>query len=321
MNSLAVLEQRADYLGANKDWMDAIKRMSDRTGDVHGEAWIRNASENRELVKERGWITEMQDAYDGKTAILMGASAAIKKQFGQLRAIQGDPDFVSIGLTSGIKMLIENGIRPDYCMMMDADVRQERFWEGLDMGKTKDTTLIASVTAPNVLLKRWKGPIKFLAVMAEYKNAEKKFAKWFRPVNGCGLFFHALFSQYNTAAAIAFLIFRTSILIFVGNELSFPSGDAPYYADRSDEKDRWVRGLHPDIHGKVVHTSHMLMSLKLALEDYLGKLPGWFLNCTEAGIFGVTARYGTVPWILNMKLGVGIAQARSIMRTGKPIYL
>jgi hypothetical protein len=315
------IEQKTDYLGANKDWLDFVQDMSNHTGDAYGEMWIANARENKSLVKECGWISESQEAYTGKTAVLCGASSAITKQFGELGTILHDPDFVFIGLTSGIKMLIENGIKPQYCMMMDADVKQERFWEGLDLEQTKDTTLIASVTAPNVLLKRWKGPIKFIAVSAEYKNAEKKFKKWFDPVNGCGVFFHAIFSQYNTAAAIAYLIFGVRILIFVGNELSFPEQDAPYYADRKDVKDTWLRGKHPDIYGNVVYTNRMLMSLKLALEDYLGKLPGWFLNCTEAGIFGVNVRYGNVPWIFNMKLGVGINQARSIMKTGSPIYI
>jgi hypothetical protein len=65
----------------------------------------------------------------------------------------------------------------------------------------------------------------------------------------------------------------------------------------------------------------MLFSLKIALEDYLGKLPGWYLNCTEAGIFGISARYGNTPWIFQMTLKNGIAQARNIMRTGQPMYI
>lgn len=318
---LAVAQHRTDYLGSNKDWSDFVENMSQNSGNAYGETWIANARENKSLVKECGWITEEQDSYSGKTAVLCGASQAIRNQFDQLKTILNDPDFVSIGITSGIKMLIENGITPKYCMMMDASIKQERFWEGMDLNRTKDITLIASVCTPNELLKRWKGQIKFLAVMTDYKNAEKKFTRWFYPVNGCGIFFHALFSQSNMAAAIAYLVFGMRILIFVGNELSFPAEDSPYYAGRKDEKDAWKRGKHLDIYGNVVYTNYMLFSLKLALEDYLGKLPGWYFNCTEAGIFGVSARHGNTPWIQQFKLNTGIAQAKSIMKTGKPLYL
>jgi hypothetical protein len=320
--NLAVSEQKADFLGKNQDWLDFVKGMSDRTGNAYGPSWEKNARDNRSLFKECGWITEAQDSYEGKTAVLCGASQAIKKQFDQLKNIMNDPQFVFIGLTSGIKMLIENGIYPKYCMMMDGDIKQERFWKDMDMGATERITLIASLNVPNELLKRWKGPIRFLAVSCEYKDLERKMKKWYYPVNGCNHLFHALMSQYNMAAAISYLVFGTRIIIFVGNELSFPTADTPYYADRKDEKDAWNRGKQIDIYGNVVYTNYMLFSLKVVLEDYLGKLPGWFFNCTEAGIFGVSKRYPEgVPWIQQLKLSSGIAQAKSIMKTGKPIYL
>lgn len=318
----ALAEHKTSYLEANQDWLKFVTKMSDSTGDAYGPIWVANAKDNRQLVNECGWITEEQDAYDGKTAVLCGASPAINKQLDTLSNLSQDPDFVFIGLTSGLKILLDNHIQPKYCMMMDGQIAQERFWEGMDLDKTKDITMIASVCAPHELLKRWKGKLKFLAVYSQYGNLHKKIQKWYKPINGCGIYFHALLSQYNTSAAVAYLIFGTRILIFVGNELSFPSQESPYYADgRKDEKDGWYRGKHPDIYGNVVYTNHMLFSLKLGLEDYLGKLPGFFFNCTESGIFGVSARYGNVPWIQQLKLNMGIAQAKSIMRTGQPLYL
>jgi hypothetical protein len=314
--------QGQDYLGANKDWADFCDTISHNTGVMNKDLWLKNAQENRSLIKECGWVCEdMQDAHMGKTAVILGASPAIKTQLEVLRNLQEDPDFVLCGITSGIGLMLNNGIRPKYCMMADADPAQVRFYEGLDMKLTKDTTLIASISCPKVIIDMWEGPKKFIAVYSDEKKLDRKVKKWFKNINGCNGYFHAIFSQYNTITALAYLVFGCNIMIFVGNELSFKDNEATYYPDRKDPKDAWIRKPHPDIYGRTVYTGYMLMSLKLALEDYLGKLPGVFFNCTEAGIFGVSARYGNVPWIHQIKLNMGIAQARSIMKTGKPIYL
>lgn len=314
--------QKDDYLGGNKDWLHFCESISHNTGVRNKELWFKNARENRSLIKECGWICEdMQDAHMGKTAVLIGASPAVKNQLETLRNLQADPDFILCGITSGIGLLLNNGIKPKYCMIADAEVEQKRFYEGLDMSLTKDTTLIASICCPKSILELWQGPKKFIAVYSDEKKMERKINKWLAPINGCGLYFAALFSQYNTITAIAYLVFGCTTLIFVGNELSFKDKEATYYPDRKDVKDAWIRKPHPDIYGNTVYTGYMFMSLKLALEDYLGKLPGVFLNCTEAGIFGVSARHGNVPWIFQMTLQMGIAQARHIMKTGQPIYL
>ena len=99
--------------------------------------------------------------------------------------------------------------------------------------------------------------------------------------------------------------------------------DEKYYVDREDLKDGWEKHPQIDINGNKVYTNYMLMSLKFVLEDLLGKLSGagWFFNCTEAGIFGVSKKHGNLPWIHQLKLKTGIAQARQIMRTGEPFYL
>ena len=50
---------------------------------------------------------------------------------------------------------------------------------------------------------------------------------------------------------------------------------------------------------------------------------GWFINCTEAGIFGMSKKVPyphQLPWIQQLTLENGIAQARQIMRTGQPFY-
>ena len=314
------LALRLDFAGQNKDWHDFAKAISDNTGNIYRELWIENARANRMLVRQWGWATELQDAHSGRTSVLLGASPAIKKQLDQLRELQKDSRFVFIGITSGLKYMLESGIVPKYCMIADADPKMARFWEGLDMDLTKDTTLIASLCVHPDLLKMWKGKIKFLAIDSDDKEVNRKIDKWYRPVNGVGRPFFALSSQYNTGAALAYTVFRTHILIFVGNELSFKDESTPYYVDRPDIKDSWDKAPHINIFGDKVYTNYNFMALKIALEDFLGKVPGFFFNATEAGIFGVSKRYGNLSWIIQLKLDMAIRQARHIMDKGEPMY-
>jgi hypothetical protein len=317
----SVNDIRIDYLKGNKDWSEFLHSVSHNTSVVYESLWLQNAFKNQKRIKKYGWACEkLQEAHGGKTAILLGASPAIVKQIEHLRSIQDDPDLVFIGISSGIKYLIENGIYPKYVMICDADPAVKRFWKGLDMKETKNMTLIASICVHPDLLDMWEGDIKFIAIWTNIEKLDRKLYKMFSPLNGCGAFFPALSSQYNTGVAFAYLVLECLILIFVGNELSFEDEKISYYVDKRDQKDGFARKPHLDIFGNAVFTTQMFMALKMTLEDFLGKLPGYFFNATEAGIFGVSKRYGNLPWIYQIRLPMAVAQARHIMRTGKPLY-
>jgi len=312
-----------DFIGSNDDWCGFVNQVSTNTGNHYEGLWLENARANKSLIKEKGWAGEaLQGKHKGKTCVLLGASPAIKNQIDTLKELREHPDFIFFGLSSGIDFLFNNELYPQYMMVAEADPNTKRFWTKTDFSKTKDITLIANICTHPYFLEKWQGDIKFLAIYSTIKRLDKKFRKWFHPLNGCGQYFAGLFSQYNTGAAVAFTIFETEILIFVGNELSFKTREDTYYVDREDLKDKWERHPQIDINGNKVYTNYMLMSLKFVLEDFLGKVSGvgWFFNCTEAGIFGVSSKYGNLPWIHQFKLETGIAQAKHIMRTGKPLY-
>lgn len=318
-------EVKSDYLFNNKDILKFLNGISDHTGQLSMEKWTDNLRENRELFRKCDWAaTKLADCERGKTAIIMGASPAIRNQIDQLRDIQTDSDFVMCGLSSNLEFLLSNGIQPKYLITVDADKSQGEFFDTIDMDRTKDITLIANLFAYPPMLKKWKGPLCFIGLGTSDKEFARKQNKWYYPLNGYGVEFPAIMAQFNILTAIAFLILGCSIILFVGNELSFENEDSRYYVDREDFRDKEKRFPHGDIYGNIVNTTTSLLAVKYSLEGFLEVISGagWFFNCTEAGIFGITKKFEDfhVPWIHQLTLKNGIAQARHIMRTGEPYY-
>lgn len=316
---------RSDYLDKNKTFRKFLDSVSDFTGKKFQKAWRENMKENLELFKRSGWATSsLQEAEVGKTAILMGASPAISKQVELLREIQYDPDFVMCGLSSNLRWLLDNGIQPKYCITVDADKSQGECFDNLDMTKTKNITLLASTVAYPPMLKKWEGTVKFLALGEADKKAIRFHRNHYGLINGNGEIFPSLMGQFNIMFAFILLVLGCHIVLFVGNELAYQTKESRYYVEKSDPRDKDKKYPHGDIYGNIVYTTPSLMALKLSLEGFIEIISGagWFINCTEAGIFGITKKFNDlhVPWIKQLTLKNGIAQARHIMRTGEPFY-
>lgn len=316
---------RTDYIDSQKTVQKFVKKVSENTETDRKKIWTQHARYNIVNVKKHGWsCTEFFGKGRGKTAIIIGASPAISTQLDKLRELQHDSDIVLVGISAGIRYLLQNGIRPDYTFISDSSDKMTQWFDGIE--DTTGLTLCADITANPKAVQMWLdkgGNVKYHAVYSAIEKLDSKIEKWYDPVNGEGYFLPSLSSQYNTAVAWAFQVLASEVLIFVGNELSFPSDNTEkdkYYPDRSDEKDTWIRRPHIDIHGQKVYTTFILYQMKLVLEDYLGKVSGagWFFNATEAGIFGVT-KDGPVPWIRQFKLDMALKQARSIIYRGHPI--
>jgi hypothetical protein len=316
---------KSDYLADNKDFWEFLNVVSNNSGQNNMDTWIQNLRDNRELFREKEWAAvALQGKHKRKSAIIMGSSPAIKNQVETLKEIQNDNDFVLCGLSSNLEFLLNNGIQPKYIITVDGDVSQGEFFDTIDMDRTKDIALIANIFAYPPMLKKWKGPLYFLALQTEDKDFERKQSKWYGNLNGTGCGFPSIMASFNILTAVAYLIFECKIILFVGNELSFKDEDSRYYVDREDFRDKEKRLPHGDIYGNMTHTTASLLAVKYSLEGFLELISkaGWYLNCTEAGIFGITKRFPDlhVPWIQQLTLKNGIAQARHIMRTGEPFY-
>lgn len=316
---------RTNYIESNETITKFVRKISENTESDRKKVWTENARYNIDMVKKYGWSCDtFFQKGKGKASIIIGASPALSRQLDKLRELQSDSDVVLVGISAGIRYLLENGIKPDYTFISDSSDKMTQWFDGIE--STEGMTLCADIVANPKAVQMWLdkgGDVKYHAVYSAIEKLDKKIEKWFNPVNSAGYFLPSLSSQYNTAVAWAFQVLNSEVLIFVGNELSFPSDDCEkdkYYPDRADEKDKWIRKKHPDIYGNVAWTTFIMYQMKLVLEDFLGKISGagWFFNATEAGIFGVTPK-GPVPWIYQFKLDMALKQAKSIIYRGHPI--
>jgi len=324
-----MVEVVSTYLRANDDIDKFIQQASDNTGARHMPIWVKNLKSNKVIFQKAGWASGiLQGAGRGKTVVMIGASPALNNQIEELKSLKYDKDFILCCTNSNLEFLLKNRIKPDYCIVVDADKSTGEDWVNLDMEKTKDTILLANTFACPENIKKWSGPLYFIGLQTDSKKLRKQMTKHYGPANGIGdgdgIGIPSLIASYNVMTALAHIMFESAIVLFVGNELSFSGEESRYYVDRDDPRDSHKRFPHGDIYGNKVYTTLSLLAVKYCLEAFLELIQGsaWFINCTEAGIFGITKRYpkNQIPWISQLTLTNGIAQSRQIMRTGQPFY-
>ncbi len=322
-----MLDNPLTYLESNDKKNKFVDQVSIDTGNLNGEAWLETIRANRPFVKKYGWACEaFQSTGKRKASVIMGASPAINRQVNLLKKLQYDPDFILIGISSGLKFLAENDIKPKYCFVAEFQEIVLKWFEGVPEDFMKGITLIADIHTNPKVMDIWKGEVKFLGTYSVINGIDKKTKKWMNPVNGIGRFFPALGSQHGQATAFASICLESPVVIFVGSEFGFPSKNPKdkYYANRDDEKDFWDRKAHTDIYGNVYYTTLWLLQNKYIIEDWAGKMSAttFFFNATEAGILGVDGHGETarqIPWIVPLHLDMAIRQAKSVLYYGTPI--
>jgi hypothetical protein len=313
---------RQNYILSDDAKKTFVKLVSENTGNKNEALWWEAIRANKDCINKTGWACETfigQGKH--KAVIVMGASPAIKRQADRLRELAKDDNYILIGLSSGLKWLADENIKPTFCFVAETIPRVLDWFEGVPEDFMKGITLIADIHTNPKVLDIWKGEVQWLATFSAITKMDKKVKKWLFPVNGCNEYFPALGAQVCEAVAFANIVLCSPVVIFVGQEYSFPSDDCEkdkYYANRDDEKDHYHRAAHLDIYGNVVYTTFSLLQTKYIIEDWTGKIPCWFFNATEAGILGI-AKDKNIPWIYQFTLDMALKQAQSVIYRGTPI--
>ena len=293
------------------------------------DLWKDNIHANvKHNIKKHGWLNDGYAMIGRHKAIIaIGSGPSLQNNFEYLRMLTlsdgtrqfEDQDFIFMASNHQIKPCLKAGVIPHFAMVADASAN---LVDQMDVGKAgKYITLIAAVTVHPDVIDKWPGPVKFIA----QRNAEVTRAmsevmgddmpEMDRRVTEGG-------NILNLSFVLGIGLFRSSIWICVGNDLSYPIIDtvderrAQYYADgnystnirsRRDEAAHqltWAGLKYPKsnvftpgnyIDLELVYTSPQLFLYKVWLESNAMLL--WnrgerfkIYNCSEGGILGVNPR-------------------------------
>jgi hypothetical protein len=212
----------------------AFNKAAFHKGDSVHQEWEKNTIENLPRFTRKNSIWNLQWKYykeKEKAMVLVGASPCLRKDVKKLREI--DEHFCIMCANSSLKFLLNNGIKPDYCIALDSD--------SIDIPKhldcdNKDITLLASTVLSSKALDVWKGQIYFMPYYSVSEQLKCKLrSRLGKNIPGGG-------NSITQAFWVVSSIFGSHTVIFVANEYCFDDRKN-YYADKTASKQENLKTL------------------------------------------------------------------------------
>jgi hypothetical protein len=314
---------------------DTILRADEQTVDRLSDLWTSNVKENlKRNLPKCGWINDgYLDIGRYKAAIAVGSGPSLAKNKSYLKMVSlsdgsrdfKEQDFIVMVPNHSLKSCFDAGIIPHFAMVSDGspDLAKQ-----MDVGKSgRHTTLIANIiTSPDVI-KNWKGPVKLLCPKSDIVKALVK------ECLGEELEEEACVTTggniMNLSFSLSMGLFRTSVWMCVGNDLSYPPAvsledrrkgyyeDGDYSTNIKSKRDEakgefvwggfklkdntiWTPKNHISWEGEWLYTASQLFMYKSWLETNATLL--WdagnqfhVYNCTEGGILGMLLNEDAIP--------------------------
>ena len=305
--------------------LTAMKDTDKKTRKHLKELWHDNITHNvKKHLPKHGWLNDgFADLGRHKAVIAIGAGPSFNKNQDYLKTVSlADgtrpvelQDFILMCSNHQIKPCLDAGIIPHFAMVADGS---PDLVDQMDVGKNgKATVLIAALTTHPKVIEKWKGPVRFISqkneqVMSSVEKALGEKVDRNRGVMEGG-------NIINMSFVLTIGLFRASVWMCVGNDLSYPMLDSAeerrkqYYADgdytsniksRRDEAINvlsWAGFEYPNtpfilprpyVNLNLVYTSPQMFIYKTWLETnsvILWEAGNRFTlyNCSEGGILGV----------------------------------
>jgi hypothetical protein len=282
-----------------KEMKEVYKKSTKHTVKSWSKIWIKNLMQNVKMCDfSKHSVYCLKDKFKGETAYLVGASPSLSKNIKELKKKKG----IIITCSHALKFLLDNGIKPDYVIILDAHDKQSKF---LDIGsKSKDIMLLADILVSPEVFKVWNGRILFFRTIGE-KPADKLHKKLW----SMSKFNDLIYTGGNVmggAHSIADLLGCNKI-VFVGMDFSNPIASNSYveYADGSKDHgtyDHLDAFIGTDITGRGVWTKQRMFMYKYWF-DYTSVILDRIehINATEGGTLGAYPE-GNLKSIKQMKL-------------------
>jgi hypothetical protein len=265
------------------------------------DKWIANVKANHEWLAAEGrggfcanGIGQLFGLFRNRPVIVAGSGPSLKFNAGQLK---DRPE--AMGLVSclhNFHFLEDAGAKVDAYVSLDAgevtieEVSEggsrsaEEYWEA-----TRERTLLAFIGSHPELVRRWRGRVLFF-------NAPVPDAVYTTTVDEIEVFSQYVSNGGNVLGACTYIsrVFLGAMpIIFVGADFSFgyetsdKTGNNKFHPwDSKYDKDMGYCVQATDVFGIRVKTWQSYLNFKTWFDYIAGRVPGFWINCTEGGIMG-----------------------------------
>ncbi len=291
---------------ANESMYRSACSADDTTIKMWREIWLDNIKSNHAKYGpfEDKCIGLLWQEHAGKACIVAGAGPSLKLN-GPL--LKDRPAWMPlISCLHSFHYLEDVGAHPDYYMSLDAgEVTIEEVTEGGKRpeseywDRTRDRTLLAYIGTSPRLLEKWQGRILFF-------NSPVPDESFRKSVDEVETFHQWLSTGGNVLGACMYFAkayLGCQMVGFVGADFSFSNkGQLAFHAWPSKYDQNVGQLLKAiDIYGCPVFTWGSYYNFSLWFNYVTQLLPGWYVNCTEGGIFGAF-REGNIRSVIQMEL-------------------
>ena len=247
--------------------IQALAIQMDNTKRYHDDL-KRNFTYNSKHINHS--VMELADEFSGKNVYLIGGGPSLEKNLLQL-SHREDNSLVVCSATS-FRMMISNGIRPDYVILTDPKPETYEKIQGLEQ---ETIPLILLSTALWTVTKNYKGP-KYIACQEGYDEAEKM-------AKDKGYLTFCSGSSVMTVAIDLALKLNCGHLIFMGMDLAF-TDNRSHHSGGVQESVNGEYEVVEDVFGQPVKTTRNLSIYREWIEKRIQGLPkNKVIDATEGG--------------------------------------